>query len=748
MGRIQRVCRAKKQPIRDSRGGAKMSIQNDMNRLTAKLDEYQINKTVCDASTILTSPVSSGHVRLNGLPVEMEVDSGAAFTVLSGRTYRRVASGTQARLEVFPQRLQDLQGQKIHVLGKASVNVEYGRYRGRLMVLVVQVQRSSLLGRNWFRPLGIKVAGVYQLNSGPIEALIEEYSDLFSENIGSVKAPPTKLHIEENVAPIQMSARKVPLALRDRISLELDRLVGQCVLEPVEYTYCATPIVPIIKEDDRIRICGDYKCTVNKVLKKDMYRIPAVSDILTTLKKGKIFAKLDFAQAYQQLPVDDDSAKLQTIITHKGAFRPKRLQFGIASAPGIFQKFMDTLLGNVDGVAPYFDNVLVVAGSREKCVFGSDSVTFLGYHIDALGIHPTAEKLSAIHNAPSPKSKMELQAFLGLLNFYHNFLPNKAEVAEPLHRLLDKGCTWKWRQEHERAFQRAKRLISSNSVLTQYDDALPLTLTCDASQHGIGCVLAHKLPDGREAPVAFHSRTLATAERNYAQIDKEALSIIAGIKKFHNHIYGRPFEVKTNHKPLLGLLGKSAQTPTGLSPRMTRWSIMLSAYDYNLVYVPGKQIGNADALSRLPQQVNVTDVPPPLEVLLLESMPDPPVTAEQIAEMSGKDAVLSKVRSWVANGWPANVAADEFKVYWRRKNELSLHKGCVLRGCCVVVPAQLRRRILELLHAGHPGIARMKCLARSYVWWPKVDQEIEASVRSCSQCQESRKDPQKECGGT
>uniref|UniRef100_A0A5S6QA98 Reverse transcriptase domain-containing protein n=1 Tax=Trichuris muris TaxID=70415 RepID=A0A5S6QA98_TRIMR len=366
----------------------------------------------------------------------MEVDSGAAFTVLSEHVYRRVASGTQGRLEVFPQRLQDFQGRKIHVLGTASVIVEYGTYHGRLMVLVVKGQRSSLLGRNWFRPLGIRLTGVYQLNSDPIEALIDEYSDLFSENIGSVKAPPIKLHIEENVAPIQMNARKVPFALRDHISLELHRLVvGQGVLEPVEYTDWATPIVPVIKEDGRIRICGDYKCTVNKVLKKDMYQIPAVSDILTTLKKGKIFAKLDFAQTYQQLPVED-SAKLQTIITHKGAFRPKRLQFGIASAPGIFQKFMDTLLGNVDGVVPYFDDVLVVAGSvrelvmvlkevferlrrvgiclkREKCVFGSDSVTFLGYRIDALGIHPTAGKLSAIHNAPSSKNKMELQAFLG-----------------------------------------------------------------------------------------------------------------------------------------------------------------------------------------------------------------------------------------------------------------------------------------------------------------------------------------------
>ncbi|KFD72173.1 hypothetical protein M514_15446 [Trichuris suis] len=259
VGHIERACRAKQQTNRASRGAA-TGDRNEMNCLSAKLEEYRINKTVCHALNSLTSPVPRALVKLNGITVEMEVDSGAAFTVLSEYTFNKVAWGKQAQLEAFPQRLQDFQGRKIHVLGTASVLVEYGTYHGRLMVLVVKGQRCSLLGRNWFKPLGIRLAGVYQLNSGPIEALLDEYCDLFSENISAVK----------------MSARKVPFALRDRISEELDRLVRQGILEPVEYTDWATPIVPVIKEDGGIRICGDYKCTVNKALKKDLYQIPAV----------------------------------------------------------------------------------------------------------------------------------------------------------------------------------------------------------------------------------------------------------------------------------------------------------------------------------------------------------------------------------------------------------------------------------------------------------------------------------------
>ncbi|KRY49757.1 Uncharacterized protein T03_12337 [Trichinella britovi] len=226
--------------------------------------------------------------------------------------------------------------------------------------------RRSLLGRNWFKPLGIRLVGVHSVAPTSVQDLIDEYAELFSDTLGTMKGPPVVLHTDESIPPIQMNARRVPFALKDRISEELDRLVEQGILEPVQHTTWTTPIVPVIKNDGSIIICGDYKCTVNKALRKDLYQIPAVNDILATLKKGRIFAKLDLAQAYQQLEVDEASAELQTIITHKGAFKAKRLQFGIASAPGIFQRFMDSLLSNLEGVVPYFDDVLIVAESQHE----------------------------------------------------------------------------------------------------------------------------------------------------------------------------------------------------------------------------------------------------------------------------------------------------------------------------------------------------------------------------------------------
>ncbi|KRX62859.1 Transposon Tf2-9 polyprotein [Trichinella sp. T9] len=529
---------------------------------------------------------------------------------------------------------------------------------------------------------------------------------------------PVSLDLDPSVLPVRMKARKVPLALKEKIDMELDKLVKQKVLEPVSHP----------------------KCIINNALLKHAYPVPAVSHLLASLAGGKVFAKLDLAQTYQQV---------------------KRLQFGVSAAPGIFQGVIDQLTKGIPGVLPYFDDILIAAkdvsmlakrlatllkrfygaGLRlnaEKCKFCLRRIEFLGFDIDASDIHPSKQKVAAIHNTPQPRNKKELQTFLGLLNFYHSFLRNKATVAEPLHRLLDKETKWKWTNKHKKAFNQTKQLLSSDCVLTHYDVKKPLVLICDASPVGIGAVLCHQMPNGKEAPIAFYSRTLTSTERNYAQIDKEALAIIASVKKFHDYLYGRSFRIITDHKPLLGIFAPNKETPYILSPRMLRWTVMLGAYVYDICYRPGKLIANADILSRLPTKVPDVEIPPPLEVLMLESDDAVIMKANDIARMSLKDPVISRVLNWAWKGWPAKLSDEKFKPFFSRQLEISVHKGCLLWGNRVVIPFQARSRLLTMLHDGHPGIVRMKALARSYFWWPKMDEDIEKTVNTCNVCQSSR----------
>ncbi|KRY82815.1 Transposon Ty3-I Gag-Pol polyprotein [Trichinella pseudospiralis] len=652
------------------------------------------------------SGMSSRKIRITvvieNFPCEMEIDTGSEYTVLFEYVFRKLSQGIKIRLEPITVKLATFQGELVKVKGSCSVNVQYGNIHRTLALIVAKGHCPNLLGLNWFEPLGIHLSGVHH-------------------ELGMYVGKPVSLDLDPNVTSICMKARKVPFALREKIDAELDKLVEQGVLEPVDHPVWSTPIVTPVKPDGTVRICGDYKCTINKALRKHAYLIPAVNQLLASLSGGKVFAKLDLAQAYQQLTVDDATAG--------------------AAAPGIFQNVIDKTVAGIQGVLPYFDDILIAASDEkelanrletvlhrfakaglrlksDKCKFCLPHVEFLGFEVDATGIHPAKAKVQAIHDAPTPKNKQQLQAFLGFLNFYHSLLKNKATVAEPLHRLLDKNARWTWTGKHEKAFKDVKRLLS---VLTHYDGKKPLVLVCDASPHGIGSVLCHKLSSTQEIPIAFYSRTLSATERIYAQIDKEALAIT-------NHCWDCSCQ---RRKPRIYLL----------LPRMLRWSILLNAYDYTINYRPGKEIANADALSRLPKQSTENNDPQNSVILFLETIDNFPLHSKDIARITAKDPILTRILSWAWRGWPKSVSDERLKPYVTRQHEISIHNGRLLWSSRVIIPLQARHKILKELHIGHPGIEQMKALARSYVWWPKMDSEIENLVRTCELCQQSRASP-------
>ena len=378
---------------------------------------------------------------------------------------------------------------------------------------------------------------------------------------------------------------------------------------------------------------------------------------------------------------------------------------------------------------------------KSKCTFMEPSVTYLGHCVDKDGIHPTEEKTKAITESQTPTNVNELTSFLGLLNYYHKFLPNLSTALSPLYLLLNNGSEFKWGKAQEKAFFSAKNLLKSSNLLVHYNPDLPLVLCSDASPVGIGSVLSHVLPDGSERPIAYASRTLTPAEKNYSQVEKEGLGVIFGVKYFHKYIFGRKITIYTDHKPLLGLFHSSKVTSNMAPPRIVRWSLLLSAYNYILKYKPGKDISNADALSRLPCSVPEFQVPEPPETILslslLRNSSKNPISSNKVANYTRTDPVLSKVSSFVLGlqSWPSLDVNDDLKPYFNRKDELSIEKGCLLFGSRVVIPPAIRSAVLDELHNTHPGIVRMKNLSRSYVWWPKLDLDIENTVKRCHTCQ-------------
>ena len=289
------------------------------------------------------------------------------------------------------------------------------------------------------------------------------------------------------------------------------------------------------------------------------------------------------------------------------------------------------------------------------------SVEYLGYQIDAKGLHPLTEKVEAVKDAPSPRNVQELKAYLGLLMYYSKFLPM---VLAPLYRLLWKDVHWRWTQVEETAFNESKSLSTSSSLLVHFNSSLPLTLACDASTYGVG---AHRMPDGTERPIGYASRSLASGERNYSQLENEGLARIFGIKRFHSYLFGHHFEVVTD---LLALLSEHRSTSPQASARIRRWSLFLSAYEYTLKFRNTTAHKNADALSRLPlYSEEPASQPPPELVLLMDHLSESPVTHQHIKTWTRRDPLMSTVLQHLQSGWP-NQCKPELKPFSTRKEEL------------------------------------------------------------------------------
>ena len=253
--------------------------------------------------------------------------------------------------------------------------------------------------------------------------------------------------------------------------------------------------------------------------------------------------------------MDPESQQFVTINTHRGLNRYKRLPFGIASSPALFQRTMDIILRGLDHVASIQDDILITGKDDEehiknldkvlsrldhyglrlqlsKCKFMQKSVTYMGCVISASGISPTEENVEAIKQAPRPENLTQLRAFLGMINYHGKFIPHLSSILQPRNQLLQGNQEFKWSPRCEEAFKKAKDSLSSSNVLVHYDPSLPVILESDASQYGIGAVIFHRFPNGDERPIAYASRSLNSSEKTRVRLRRKVLPLFLGSPNF------------------------------------------------------------------------------------------------------------------------------------------------------------------------------------------------------------------------
>jgi len=306
-------------------------------------------------------------------------------------------------------------------------------------------------------------------------------------------------------------------------------------------------------------------------------------------------------------------------IPGKGLYQFKVMPFGLHPAPATFQRLLDTILGPElePHVFVYLDDIIIISRTfdkhlellretfrrlrdarlrlnPEKCHFCIDRLTYLGHVIDREGIRTDSGKIQAVTNWPEPQSVKHIRQFVGMASWYRRFIPNFSTIAAPLTQLTKKNARWKWGEGEATAFAQLKRALSSAPVLACPDFTRRFFLQTDASTTGLGAVLTQNFEEG-ERVIAYASRTLNAAERNYSATELECLAIVWGIRRMKSYLEGYAFTVVTDHQALRWL--QKIESPTG---RLGRWVFELQQYDFDVKYRRGVLNRVADALSRHP----------------------------------------------------------------------------------------------------------------------------------------------------
>ena len=366
----------------------------------------------------------------------------------------------------------------------------------------------------------------------------------------------------------------------------------------------------------------------------------------------------------------------------------------------------------------------------------SSSKTKLNFVVISLnknGLCKPQGKIEAVINAPSPKNINQLRSWLGFVNYYHKFLKNPGNCTPTLHALLKHNTPWHWGKKEEAAFTEVKSMVASVTVLTHYDPAQELRLAADVSAYGVGCVLFLVMPDETEKPVAFASRTFNEAEKLYPQLQKEALAIVWGVKRFQYYLEGRPFTLPTDHKSLTTIFHPHKGISVTATTRIQSWALFLSGFSYQIENKNTKAHANADELSRLPlpDTREEKECKDPVHVFQLTQTQILAVTVQELKRETRSNPLLAKVLQAAMSGWPTkHELNEELLPYSNKREELTVYDGCLLWGRRVVVPPSLQQDVLEELHDARVGIVKMKGLACSYLWWPCLDHHIENTYRT------------------
>lgn len=563
--------------------------------------------------------------------------------------------------------------------------------------------------------------------------------------------------IDASITPTRNAYYNVPAAYREPAQRRLNEMQAEGIIEEVVVAprwISGMSLVPKGKTDFRLVV--NMKGP-NRAIKKPFYHLPTIDDMRVKLKGACVFSKLDLKNAFYHFELDEESRELTTFQTATGMKRFKRLMFGVNCAPEIFQREMEDILKNIDGVIVFIDDILIYGENREalraqtaevmralkannltinedKCEHEKASIKFLGHLLSKEGFAIDEGKVRDVKEFVRPVNLTDLRSFLGLATYLSDYIPNFAHMAAPMWDVV-KNKPFRWTQGADSAFDATKLAIAScTTTLGFFDESAKTILYTDASPSALGAVLAQEKEGESPRIICFASKLLTPTEKAYPQVQREALGIVWGIERHYYYLLGRQFTVRTDAHGLSFIFDRERTTCKRALNRAEGWALRLNVYDYKIEWIKGSA-NIADPASRL------VNSPIPFELKKRTPWEICPITegpaehtgllsTKRIDKVSKGDPTLTSVRAAIVSQvWP-----NEVKRYEKVKDELRIRGNSVTRLGTIVIPKDLRAHVLAAAHQGHPGQSAMKSLLRARVWWPDMSKDADNYVKLCSSC--------------
>lgn len=673
--------------------------------------------------------------------IEYLIDTGAARSLIP----RRFITGPHKRA-VFT--MQAANGSPIPTFGEKQMPLNYcaRRYVWKFIIadvfmpiigadflyyysLAVDVRNKQLIPTENLQ----LTKSVAATTADPFVALQTEFADVFSWTLSSLANKPHGIehHIVTTGPPVYAKFRRLSPGKLTEAKRVFQELEQQGICQKASSPW-SSPLHMVEKKDGSLRPCGDYR-RLNNVTEGDHYPLPNITDITSYLEGANIFSKLDLLKGYYQIPMAKEDIPKTAVTTPFGTFTFNYSCFGLKNAGATFQRTMDLILGDLPFCVVYIDDILVFSKNAEehlhhlrsillrlrnhglilhpqKCSLAKPEMEFLGHMLSSQGVKPTQSKVEAINNFPVPKSIRSLQEFIGMVTYYHRFLPGIAHILSPLNNTLkgnEKKKKLMWNPQLEKSFNDVKAAISRAVLLSFPTSDACLQLVTDASDNAIGAALQQMTNNG-PAPIAFFSKKLSPAESRYSTFDRELLAVHAAIRHFRHFLEAVPFEVFTDHMPLVDAIKKKSDP---VSKRQQRHLSAITEFDCVIRHISGKLNPVADALSRNCSSLTTCGI----DLKLLEEqqhLAPPPtlpqhskIVFEQIKFPEGP-SILCDTSTGTPRPW---------------------------------VPPTLRKRIFDMVHGlSHPSRkTTIKMLKEKYIW-DSISKDVRTWATACIPCQKSK----------